>query len=132
MVDFDNETTVTRPFDEVVKIIILQRRFEAINELEEYYNKRFNHIQVTNSKVKSKIVSLYYEIKPSMDRKKPDGYDDFVKKVETIDSTDSPKELAELLSYLSKFLDSSGLLKIDTIVKFDRTNVLESNRRRMV
>lgn len=130
MVDFNNETTVTRAFDEIVKVVILQRRYEAINELETIYKKKYSRVQRDLSVLKSKIYSLYIEIKPLIERKHK-GFKAFQEQINELQNKNED-ELAEVLNTLNDILDDSGLTKIDNIIKYDRTNILEANRRRQV
>lgn len=126
--DFANETTMTRPRKDVVNFMILdtlQKTLEAYQAWEDSEESPFKE-----RTFKSRLLQLTALIATPLTKKLQSE-----KPSKTL--TEFRKEIKEanyeqtypLLDYLEKFLYEKDVTKWDTKEQWDRTNILESNRR---
>jgi len=123
MVDFNNETTISRPADEIVKILILEKREHVFDMLEFHDKKNGSGVDVDVAFVRSRVWALFLHVRATWKRHHPDDYtvlyrlcrsrkiDDLILAVEKIDD----------------FLDDLQLTRFDNKVKLGG-NIIERNR----
>lgn len=113
MVNFNDSQTVSTPALNINKVLIIQRRAELIDALEQWRISYYSDI--SNQKFKSilrgKIYSLFIEIKSMLKRK-------YEKKafeqLETEIKSDDINDIYMAIDKLNDFLDELDLTKIDT------------------
>lgn len=118
MVDFNNETTVTQSPTELVKIMLLERRKYVIDAIEHYYKNTSNGIKPAIGVIKSRLLALFYELKPSLTSADVDT----VKLAKELDVKDI-KELLNAFDTLNQYFYDLQLTKIDYKKLIDTTNV---------
>lgn len=128
MVDFNNETTISTPSYDVVKILILQRRYdlmEAIEHFKKQENSGLDNIDVYLPYIRTRLLSLYLELYPMIMRKKNKVY--ITDLEEGINSQDY-EELLGMVKKLLIFIDDLKITAIDTKRKIDTTRIEKVNQ----
>jgi len=133
MVNFENETTVSTPAGDIVKILLLQKREDLHNELEKFNKLKSLGTEPEQAVLKSKIGSLIIELLPYLKRKlKTEEYEsktEVLKKVFFNDEEIDSPIILEIIQDINKILDELRVTRIDTRVRYDRSNVEEDNKR---
>lgn len=125
MVDFNNEATVGTPATEVVKILLLQRRYDLMEALEKYYKDKFQQTETDLTIVKARLLTLFLEMQAGLKRRlKKTEYDLLIQKI----NADTESELNEAILTLNEELDKINLTKIDTRKVFDTSRALLENK----
>lgn len=125
MVDFHNESTVGTPALDVVKILILQRRYDVFEALEIYNKDKLAGQEVSNTLLKSRLFTWFLEIQASLKRRlKQKEYDELYKKIQS----DNDEDVLEAIYIMNGELDNINLTKIDQRKQFDTTNMIKENR----
>jgi len=130
MVNFNNESTITTAPQDIVKIMILERRKYVCDAMEHYFKQEGNGISPSLSLVRSRMIALFYEIQASLKRDKDKNEYEEIKK-QIFESKDI-EELQTSLGELNKWFDDKRLTRIDTIKNYDSTNVETENREKGV
>ena len=129
MVDFNSEQTVSTPATELVKVLILQRRNDLIDAMEKFNTDLYLGVQGTaTSMVRSRLISLFFEIQPILKRKMTNEV--YNKLKDTIffeDDLDSMK-IRKAVIELNEFIDEIKITRIDTRKQYDRTIVESQNK----
>jgi hypothetical protein len=128
MVDFNNEATVTTPANDVVRILILQRRNDFIEAFEHYEKLRFSNPDNEDAQylppVKARIRSLFRELQAALKRTMtPIEYTEL--KLITASSKITDIELA--YETINEWLDKKQLVRIDNKQQYDHTRVAEED-----
>jgi len=134
MVNFENETTVSTPAGDIVKILWLQKREDLHNELEKYNKLKALSTEPEQAVLKSKIGSLLIELLPYLERKQTtpeqkEKRESQIKKIFFNEDELEPSEILDIVLEINKILDELRVTRIDTRVRYDRSNVEEDNRR---
>ena len=124
MVDFNNETTVSTPAVDIVRVLILQRHndlieaFEHINKLEGL--EQSDDIQI----IRARMFSLYLQISEVLTRQlKPEEMTEFKRRLK--DGTMA--ELTESIIKINEVLDAIKLTRVDTKKVYDPSRVEVEN-----
>lgn len=128
MVDFDNETTVSRPAADVIKIVILERRYNLMEALERYYmNSALKDVDTTQDEavVTARLQSLIDEIGPLLDRQLKKEEKEELQ--EAMNSKDFHDRL-EAFRILNHALDGVKLTRIDNTRVYDMGDPEEDNK----
>lgn len=125
MVDFNNETTVSTPAGDVVKILILQRRNDLIESIEAYNKARNSGVLADTSIVKARLLSLFFEVQPALERNKNDGD---LEEINLLVLSDDYKDLVRGFLIINRWLDETKLIRIDTKKQYDRRIAEEENK----
>jgi len=132
MVDFNNEVTITRPAIDIERVIVLQRRHDCIEAYEGYNKTIMNGAQAQDSNFRSRVLSLFIELKASLTRKYPVN-----KKEETDVSVTEMQEaimkgdlekVFEVFDKINNYLDEIKLTRLDIHKVYDSTRVEVENR----
>lgn len=125
MVDFNNESTVSTPAVDVVKILILQRRNDFIEALEAYRKEIYRGIHTDNSIVKSRLNSLFLEVSAALKRSlKEEDFEALREKI----TTDKIEYLEEAFLMLNTWLDDKHIIRVDNKKTYDRRRVENENK----
>ena len=127
MVDFDNETTISTPSYEIVKVLILQRRSYLIDIYEEYLKREYQgqESQTQYQIIRARLHSLFLELQPLLKRKlKPAEYNELYTRVRS----DNPEQVEQAMFKINEFIDEIKITAIDTKQHYDRTRVENENR----
>ena len=124
MVDFNNETTVSTPAVDIVRVLILQRHndlieaFEHINKLEGL--EQSDDIQI----IRARMFSLYLQISEVLTRQlKPEEMTEFKRRLKEGDMA----ELTESIIKINEVLDAIKLTRVDTKKVYDPSRVEVEN-----
>lgn len=125
MVDFNNEATITTPAADVIKIEILERRYNLIEAVEAFNKQHQAGVHAETSIVKSRLLSLFMEIQPALDRglKEKDK-----EELSLLLKSDDYKDLMRAYFIINTWLDRIRLIRIDTRQQYDRTIAEEENK----
>ncbi len=125
IVDFDNEATIGTPAVDIVRVLILQRRADVFEALEQYNKDNYANIQTDISVIKARLYSLFLELQGGLKRRlKAKDYNDLVKQLDSKE----PKDVLKVILMLNEYLDSLNLTKIDTKKKYDKTRVEKEHK----
>lgn len=113
MVDFDNEVTITTPASDVVRILILEARYNLFDAVENYLKVQTDGADVSTSTMKSRLWRLFMETEALLSRHM--GEEDFKVLVAFCNDPDTsnPKEIMRLTGLVNATLDKLELIKID-------------------
>jgi hypothetical protein len=133
MVDFNNDTTVTTPPTDVLKISILERRSLVINSIETYTKllvrsggrrEDFKHLI-------SSLNSLFMEVRAAMAKEKIE-VKPIQEKIQSMSMAQEDIEISKVLEVfyqIDDFLYSKNLTKFDTTQKYDRFRTEMGNKK---
>lgn len=134
MIDFRNESTVSTPPGDVVKIVILERREQVIEALESYHLLSIGDQDASLKLdiIHARIMALWYQLQAMAKRrlKAAKGTDedpsyDMVK--EAITTSKLLDHLVEAFEWMNIFVDDMGLTQIDSRARYDRSNIEDAN-----
>jgi len=132
MVNFNNDTTITRPRQDIVNTAILERRQAVIDQLTEY---KVRDIKKGSDSFRLAVFSahlytLLHEIEPMLDKEwikiKENPYKE-IKDIYTYIDNNQEEEVIKAWRFINKFLYSKGITKSDTRENLDRSDILLMN-----
>lgn len=131
MVNFNDQTTMTRPRKDIVNIMILQQLQDILEALTLYEIKDEKQRDIGLPELKSKTLALIYLIKTPLERQlkkdKKGTISDLRKDIYNISYQDK-ESLYNIIDYIEQFLYDKDVTKWDTKEHQDRTDILEMNR----
>jgi len=120
MVDFNNEATVGTPALDIVKVIILQRRYDVLESLEKYNKLKFQDTEPDISGFRARLITLFLEISPILKRSLGEkGYSDLDKELGKGDMD----SLTNAVMTINDQLDKLNLTRFDTRKYIDTSKV---------
>jgi len=124
MVDFNNETTVSVPAKDVMKIYLLQSKAFLEDSWRIYKKAVYSGSDRSLSDVKSAMEQLYIILEPMLERH---WNHEEVKKNDILNIIDkgNEKEIRNLIILFNRTLDKTQLTRIDT--KFQQKRTLEAS-----
>ena len=125
MVDFNNESTITRTPKDILEILIIEKRTYFIDAFEKYNKDRSNNIKASIAVIKSRLFSLFLEIRPSL--KKHLDKKEFEELEGLLESKES-KGLLDAFDIMSEFLYSKKLIMWDSMKQYDPSSAEEENK----
>jgi len=130
MVDFNNETTITRPAVDIERVLVLQRRHDCIEAYEGYQKAILSGADTGDYTFRSRVLSLFIELKASLKRHYPEGDKDKISfvELETWIRKGEEDELFNAFDLINDFLDVIKLTRLDTHKVYDSTRVEVENR----
>jgi len=130
MVDFNNETTITRPAVDIERVLVLQRRHDCIEAYEGYQKTILSGADTGDYTFRSRVLSLFIELKASLKRHYPEGDKDKISfvELETWIRKGEEDELFNAFDLINDFLDVIKLTRLDTHKVYDSTRVEVENR----
>lgn len=124
MVDFNAEATVSAAATDILRILILQRRNDVIDSIEQY-RKIEKHSDPDTGIIRARLFSLFLEIQAMIKRKRKD-YEDIKRGTLAIDF----EPLVETFLIMNEFLDENRLIRIDTKEVYDSTRVSSEDKQK--
>lgn len=125
MVNFNNDTTVGTPAVDVVRILILQRRSDVIEALEQYNKMEYKCLDPDLSVVRARLYSLFIELQAGLKRRlKPDIYS----KLEQDIYSPEKNKILEALVFINGYLDDIRLIRLDNKPHVDGTSWEDVNK----
>ncbi len=126
MVNFDNEATIGIPATDIEKVSILQRRYDVIEALEQFKQKKYNKINAPISPVRARLLSLFIELQATLKRRL--GKKDYKKLRRAILSVDKEEALLNIIERINDVLDEIRLTRIDTQKVYNSQSVEDENK----
>lgn len=137
MVDFNNDSTVSTPPGDVVKIVILEARQQVTQSIEFYDRYEYQGLDAHGrlAEIYGNVRHLWNQLQASaMRRLKPaKGTEDdptYEMVDEVIDRAKTYEELKAAFRWMNWFIDDMGLTLVDSRPKYDRRNVEDSNEKK--
>jgi len=130
VVDFNNDSTVSTPPGDVVKIVVLERREQCIEALESYHNVQAANLETGHklSILRARVMAFWYQVQAMAKRRlSEEKYEEIRADFE---NATREKELVSGFEWLNEFVDDLGLTFIDSRAKYDRTHVEDSNSKK--
>jgi hypothetical protein len=137
VVDFNNDTTVATPPGEVVKIVVLERREQVIETLEEYHRLESSDVDTHHKErlVRARVMAFWYQIQAMVKRRlkgaqgtEDDPTYDMVE--EEIAEAKEIDDLIDAFEWMNQFVDDMGLTFIDGRERYDRKRVEDANMKK--
>ena len=130
MVDFNSETTSAMPAIDIVRIIILESKYNAREAIEQFLTNP--HIDNGRQVLQARVWSFWSEMSAALYRR----YAKNEEKLETLHEIDDDlrntnmdgQAVIDVYNELNAELDKIGLTKIDIREDIDRTRWEESNK----
>jgi hypothetical protein len=137
MVNFDNETTVATPPGDIVKVVVLERREQVIEALENYHSIEASGVDTGHKKaiLKARLMAFWYEVEGMVKRRlskakggeKDPTYEEVKQGIREVEDFD---DILTAFEWLNSFVDEMGLTFIDGRPKYDRTNIEDANQKK--
>lgn len=129
MVNFNNDTTITRPAYEINKVTVLERRMNCIDAFEAFYKQKKSGAVSQQSKAMlfSRVFAIYLELFPILERHSHVNFKELRAKIEAGDS----QSLEEAFYTMLRFLDAIKLTPIDTEKTYNSTDAEAENEARL-
>lgn len=127
MVDFSNETTVSTPPGDVVKIVVLEARAQVIEALEQYHIMESSDMELSRRKdiLHGRILNLWYQLQAMVKRRNPpENYKQLTK---ILYGKPSFETMRATFEWMNEFIDDMGLTVIDNRPRYDRTIAEDAN-----
>ena len=129
MVDFNNETTISRSPVDIVATCILERRFNFIEADESSTKQKLSGAGVLIATPRARLRSLFIDGHALMKRKlSPENYQKLRNICFELNTKPTQEEILEAFLIIDEQLDASGLLRLDTKPVFNRNRIEESNK----
>lgn len=132
IVNFNNETTITRPKQDIVTQGILERRQELLDALRDY--KKVNIKRNTQSRASPIFLGCLYsfiqEIEPMLDNewiKIKNNPFHSIEDIYAIVENNPEEDVLKVWKFINKFLYTKGIIKTDTRKDLDRADILLMN-----
>ncbi len=126
MVDFDNETTIGTPSTDIIRIILLQYRYDTRDAFEKYMKDIQAGVEGNISIVKARLITWFLEMRAMLKRRNKKG--EYSKLYKQVMAVESEKEVIDVICILDDILDSIHLTRVDTRIKYDSSRVEKENR----
>lgn len=119
MVNFDNETTITRPAIDIIRVLVLEKREDCISAGKGYHKVALEGASCSDSEFRSRLWALYSELRSSLKRHYPKDYE--VMKENILRGEE--EDLFNTFDKINEFLDMIKLTRLDTQKVYDSTRV---------
>lgn len=121
-----SEMTVGTPRSDILSILILQRRNDVINALEQFNKLGGQEFETGSvvSLVRSRLLALFLEIRAPMKKDVgAEAYSDLIRKC----SCNDIEKLTEAFMFIDEWLYKKNITKIDSRKHTDPTDLEENN-----
>jgi len=137
MVDFSDQTTMTRPPKEIVNLMILQRLQDVIQSVEYFELKNGKDRDQGLPELKSQILSLIALIRTPLEKRLKEDKQNNLNVKDIIElrkliyelSYDRKEEVYIIVDYIEQFLYDKDVTKWDTKEKQDRKDVWNTKQK---
>lgn len=123
MVDFNNETIVSKPPAEIVKLLIIEHRENVLMAFENYHLKEGKGIINDTSTIRARIITLFFEVEASLKRRDEALHTEMGELV----ISRNYEALLRAFVLLNKEFDRMGLTIVDNAKKLGG-NIIERNK----
>lgn len=126
MVNYNNDTTISTPPGDILKVAILERRAFFINSVEEYTKAKSRGADPSLQYINAALMSLYLELCDSMQKDlEKTKYDELTKKVK---ENASFEDAMDVYREMSAFLYRKNVTKFDTRKETDSDDIEGNNK----
>ena len=125
MVDFNAESTVSTPAGDIERVLILQRRADLMEAIEDYLKKEAQGYAQLINIVRSRLFTLFLQVSGMLHRKNPKAYETMKREIRGLDDIE---KVIEVTLEFNDLLDDLGLTRIDTRTRYDKTRVEIENK----
>jgi len=133
MVNFNNENTVSTPAANIVKLLLIEARYNSFLALEEYNSKISGSVNYNQGRVRARLGTWFLEHQAYLDRT--------FTKVEDITEIEAVKRdlffnkkdleysrILEIVVFLNNVIDKLKITKLDTKHQYDTTDIEADNK----
>ena len=125
MVDFNNDSTISTPAVDIVRVLILERYNNALESIEFHRKKILAGVADPTDVIASRIYSLFLlNEKPLSRRLGKAGFEN----LENLVNSTRESDLISAFRIINDVLDQLRLTRIDTGKEIDTTNIEAENR----
>lgn len=133
MVNFNNENTVSTPAANIVKLLVIEARYNSFLALEEYNSKISVGVNFNQGRVRARLGSWFLEHQAYLDRTFTKAEDiaeiAAVKKDLFFNKKDLEYDrVLEIIVFLNNVIDKLKITKLDTKIQYDTTDIEEDNK----
>jgi len=133
MVNFNNETTVSSPAANIIKLLVIEARYNSFLAFEEYNNKISSSVNYNQGRVRARLGTWFLEHQAYLERTFTKAED--IAEIEEVkrDLFFNKKDLEysrilEIIVFLNNVIDKLKITKLDTKLQYDTTNIEEDNK----
>lgn len=124
MVDFNNETTITKSSEEIMRFVVVEEHVNVNEMLKFYREKKSEGINHSTSKLQGRIFGLFNLLQPMIKRRfSKEQYEELQKMI----ASQKYDDLYKAYTIINELLDSIGLTRMDTKTPLGG-NIIERNR----
>ena len=129
MVNFQDQGTVATPATDIVRIIILEARYNARLAIELFLKQKSQGIDPSTADMQSRIWAYWTELRSGMLRREKTRKDEINLIDESFQKSDlTAEELFNIFNHLNDILDELKLTQIDSRELYDMTRPEKENR----
>lgn len=133
MVNFNNETTVSSPAANIVKLLVIEARYNSFLAIEEYNSKISASVNFNQGRVRARLGTWFLEHQAYIERvfTKAEDIEEIQKVKDDLFFQKKDLEYARLLEiviFLNEIIDKLKITKLDTKKQYDTTDVEEDNK----
>lgn len=125
MVDFNAEATTSTPIPNLIKIVILEKRYNLFEAVEKYLGRHYQNIEVETYEIKARLNLLFFELQAIFKRKLDESI--YNKLIEDLGKDDF-ETIQNTIFLINHYLDEWNVIKIDTRKKYDSTDIETENK----
>lgn len=129
MVDYNNESTVSQPFTQVMGISTLERLEHCVEALESFHISEMYNNENSQKRIilRARLLAVWYKLQATIKRRKPKEYAEIK---EMIYSAEEEADLIAVFEFLNDFIDEMGVNRLDTKrsylgLSFEEANALD-------
>lgn len=129
MVDFNNESTITRNVRDILEIQIIERQTYVIDAIEVYNKNKYDNRIVPLSYVRSRLYSYYMILKPSLINEYADVKEETIlDKINKLVKSDKYDDIIECFELLNNYIYKKNLIKWDSMKTYNKQSIEEENK----
>lgn len=133
MVNFNNETTVSSPAANIVKLLVIEARYNSFLALEEYNSKISSSVNYNQGRLRARLATWFLEHQAYLDRTFTKADDIAEIAAVKADLFFNKKDLEyprilEIIIFLNNVIDRLKITKLDTKQQYDITDIEEDNK----
>lgn len=125
--DFNSEATIGKAPEEVLKLMILERRSYVIDAIEGYYKFKHQGVNPQINIVISRIKGLYYEIAGALQRSISKKEFSELKEKLFKDKLNI-QDAEEIFNTIQEWLDTKHVTRFDTRTQYNKTSTETENK----
>lgn len=125
MVDFNAEATIGTPRTDILSVMILQRRYDLFEAIEQYRKAHFQGSQPAAYALRARLSTFFLEVRAAL---KNDLSSDEFRVLAGQVASEQEKDWSMALQTIDDWLYRKNLIRIDTRKAVDPRNIEEANK----